>query len=159
MFSIGIGAGSILCERLLKGEITARLAPWGALGMAIFTVDLFATGGMAAHAAGDPAGIGAFASSFAGLHVLADLFLIAASGGLFTVPLYAIVQAKSEPHERARAVAANNIINSLYIVAASVVAVALVKAGVSATGLFLIAGIGNALVALLAYRATRTAAA
>ena len=157
MFSIGIGAGSILCERLLKGEISARLAPWGVLGMAVFTFDLYFSGRWAAAgASGATVGIGAFAASFAGLHVLADLFLIAVCGGVFTVPLYAIVQARSAPGERARAVAANNIINSLYIVAASIVAVVLVKLGAGVMGLFLVAGLGNIAVGVLAFRALRT---
>jgi acyl-[acyl-carrier-protein]-phospholipid O-acyltransferase/long-chain-fatty-acid--[acyl-carrier-protein] ligase len=157
MFSIGIGAGSILCERLLKGEISARLAPYGVLGMAIFTFDLYLTGGLAAGGGADTSmGIGAFAGSIAGLHVLADLFLIAVCGGLFTVPLYAIVQARSDTTQRARAVAANNIINSLYIVAASIAAVILVKLGTGVMGLFLVAGLGNVAIGFLAFRALRT---
>ncbi len=152
MFSIGIGAGSILCARLLRGEISARLAPWGALGMALFTLDFYATGAMAAAGGGATLDVGGLVSSLAGLHALADLFLIAAAGGVFTVPLYAIVQARSAPGERARAVAANNIVNSLYIVVAAVAAVALVKLGLGVRALYLLVGIGNLVVALAAWR-------
>ena len=158
MFSIGIAVGSILCERILKGEISPRTVPYGALGMALFILDLFATGGLAAgDTGGSLRGVGDFVGTLAGLHVLADLFLTAVAGGLFTVPLYTILQARSDPAERARAVAANNIINAIYIVAGTVVTLVLLKLGAGVRGIFLAAALGNIAVGLLALRVTRGA--
>ena len=153
MFSIGIGAGSFACQRLLKGQISPRFAPLALLGMALFTFDLY----IAAHNAARPEastliGVNAFISSVAGLHVLLDLVLIAVFGGVFTVPLYAIMQIKSDTRERARAIAANNILNSVYIVVLTVVVLALLKFGVTVPGIFIACGMGNLLVGLLAYR-------
>jgi len=154
MFSIGIAVGSIVCERILKGEISARTVPYGALGMALFSLDLFFAGGMAAHS-GAELGIGGFIATVPGLRVLADLFLIAVCGGLFTVPLYTLLQSKSDPRERARAVAANNIVNSLYIVVGSAVVIGLLKIGAGVTGIFLAAAVGNAVVGAWAWRLVR----
>jgi acyl-[acyl-carrier-protein]-phospholipid O-acyltransferase/long-chain-fatty-acid--[acyl-carrier-protein] ligase len=156
MFSVGIGAGAALCGRLLKGEVSARLVPLAALGMALFTLDLAVSGGIAARpdgvASGAEIGIGAFAATLAGLHVLLDLFLIAVCGGLFTVPLYTIMQAKSDPHERARVVAGGNIVNAAAIVAGTVAVLVLVKLGVGALGIFAATALGNAAIGLVALR-------
>ena len=151
MFSVGIAVGSIVCDRLLKGEVSARYTPYAMLGMALFTLDLFFSGGTAARS-GPEIGVGTFVSGLAGLHVLIDLFLIAVCGGIFTVPLYTILQSKSDPRERARAVAANNILNSIYIVAGSIVVIALLKLGTGVTGVFAAAAIGNLIVGLWALK-------
>jgi len=153
-FSVGIGAGSIACERMLKGEISTRFAALAALGMALAGLDLYWSGGLAART-GSEIGIGDFLATLAGLHVLADLFLLAAFGGLFTVPFYAIVQARSEPSQRARAVAANNIMNAIYVVVSSVAVVLLLRAGIGVRGVFLVAAAGNALVGFWAWRLLR----
>ncbi len=152
MFSIGIGVGAAACQRLLKGEISPRYVPIAALGMALLTLDLYGSGGAAARGGGDLIGAAAFVATLPGLHVLLDLFLIAVCGGLFTVPLYALVQTKCDPRERARAIAANNIINSFYIVAGTVAVLILLKLGAGVLGVFIAAAVGNALVGLLAYR-------
>ncbi len=157
MFSIGIGAGSLACARLLRGEISARYVPLAALGMALLSLDLRYASAAAARS-GAEIGVGAFIASASGLHLLIALFLIAACGGMFTVPLYAILQARSDPSERARAIAANNVMNAIYMVAATLVAVALLKAGVGVLGLFVAGAIGNALVSVAAFAALPEAA-
>jgi len=154
MFSIGIAVGSIVCDRLLKGEISARYSPYAMLGMALFTLDLYFSGGLAARS-GPVIGVGDFVSGIAGLHVLADLFLIAVCGGVFTVPLYTIMQSKSDPKQRARAIAANNIMNSIYIVLGSVVVIGLLKLGAGVTGVFAAAALSNLIVGLWAFRLVR----
>jgi acyl-[acyl-carrier-protein]-phospholipid O-acyltransferase/long-chain-fatty-acid--[acyl-carrier-protein] ligase len=151
MFSIGVGLGAFACQRLLKGEISARYVPAAALGMAVFGVDLHLSGGSAARS-GAMVGIGGFVATFSGLHVLLDLLLIAAFGGLFTVPLFAILQAASEVRERARVIAASNIINSTFIVVSTILVLVLLKLGVGVRGIFVAAALGNALIGLLAYR-------
>ncbi len=84
--------------------------------------------------------------------ILADLFGIAASGGVFVVPLYALLQAMTEREHRARAIAANNIVNAAAMVISSVVTMALIASGVSIPGLFLLAGSATVAVAVLFWR-------
>ncbi len=95
VFSVGIALGSLLCNRLLGGKISARIVPWGALGIGLFSIDLWLAS-PAPVAAGDLAGLGAFLGDPAHWRILLDLFGIAASGGVFIVPLYALLQAASE---------------------------------------------------------------
>ncbi len=140
VFSIGIGVGSIGCDRVLKGEVSARTVPFGALGMAVFSADLyFASVGLAPP---DPAasgmGIGAFLAAPGHWRILADLLLISICGGLYIVPLYAIVQKRAEPEHRARTIAANNVMNALFMVVGAAAAAALFALGMTVTGVFLV---------------------
>jgi acyl-[acyl-carrier-protein]-phospholipid O-acyltransferase/long-chain-fatty-acid--[acyl-carrier-protein] ligase len=147
-FSIGIGAGSLLCNRLLKGEISARYVPVGALGVTLFTIDLyFASGRLLADGHG-LLGLGEFLVHPAAWRVLADLLLIAISSGLYIVPLYTILQDRSEPSHRSRVIAANNIINALFMVVSAIGTIVLVKLHFSVPEIFLILGILNFFVAL-----------
>jgi acyl-[acyl-carrier-protein]-phospholipid O-acyltransferase/long-chain-fatty-acid--[acyl-carrier-protein] ligase len=135
-FSIGIGAGSLLCNAMLRGEVTPKYVPIGALGLAVFTLDLWAAG----TAAPGAADLAAFLARPANWRLVADLFLIAVSGGFFIVPLYAILQAWSEPSHRARVIAANNVLNALFMVAGAAVTASLSAAGLNARGVFLVLG-------------------
>jgi len=139
LFSLGIALGSMLCNRLLDGEASARCAPWGALGIALFSIDLWLASPNTA-GAGDLVGLGTFLSDPAHWRILADLFGIAASGGVFVVPLYALLQAVTDRERRARAIAANNIINAAAMVISSLATIALIAVGVSVPGLFLVTG-------------------
>ncbi|HQR11216.1 MAG TPA: MFS transporter [Casimicrobiaceae bacterium] len=149
-FSIGIGVGSLLCERLSGGRVELGLVPFGSIGLTVFAVDLwFATHAM--QAAG-LSGVGAFLAQPAHWRVTADLVLIGLFGGFYIVPLYALIQERSEPSHRSRIIAANNILNALFMVASAGLAIALLSAGVSIPGLFLATGILNAFVAMYIYR-------
>src|SRR5262245_42753929 len=120
LFALGIGIGSVLAERLLKGEVSARFVPGAAIAMAFFAFDLYrASAGRPAGA--ELAGVLAFAQAPGNLRVLGDLLGMAMSGGLFAVPLYAVLQQESEPNHRARVIASNNIINALAMSAGAVV--------------------------------------
>ena len=146
VFSVGIGVGSMLCDRLLKGEISAQTVPIGALGMALFSIDLsFASriGGGA-----EMIGVLAFVQQPAHWRVLADLFLIAVCGGLYIVPLYAIMQDRSEPTHRARTIAANNVLNALFMVAGAGATAGMLGAGFSVTQVFFVMAIANVGVAI-----------
>jgi acyl-[acyl-carrier-protein]-phospholipid O-acyltransferase / long-chain-fatty-acid--[acyl-carrier-protein] ligase len=147
-FSVGVGIGSVLCGRLMKGEVSARYGPLAALGMAAFSIDLALAGSAARPAAGPLIGITQFLSHLGGVRIFADLLLIAICGGLFVVPLYAIVQRMSEEAARARIIAASNIVNALAMTAAAVVTALLIAAGLGAPQLYLVLGIVNAGVAL-----------
>jgi MFS family permease len=149
LFSIGIGIGSLLCERLSGRRVEVGLVPLGSIGLSLFAVDLWLA---ARHmSAAVPAGITAFIVVAAHWRVAIDIVLLGVFGGFYTVPLYALIQARSQPSHRARIIAANNILNALFIIASAAVAIALLSAGVSIPQLFLVVGIMNALVALYIY--------
>jgi acyl-[acyl-carrier-protein]-phospholipid O-acyltransferase/long-chain-fatty-acid--[acyl-carrier-protein] ligase len=120
VFAVGVGIGSVLCARLLRGEVTPRLVPFASLAITVFGLD-FAVAAWSAGAAGGLASPGAVLSSFAGWRLLIDLFLLAAAGGLYSVPLYAIIQGRSPPEARSRMFAANNVIGSGFMVAGAAV--------------------------------------
>jgi 1-acyl-sn-glycerol-3-phosphate acyltransferase len=139
VFSIGIGAGSLLCERLSSNRVEIGLVPFGAIGLTVFGVDLyFAT----PHAAL----IGALT-----YRVIADLILLGIFGGLYIVPLYALIQSRTAKQYQSRIIAANNILNAAFMVGSAIVSVLLLKLGLSIAQLFLATAIFNAVVAIYIY--------
>jgi acyl-[acyl-carrier-protein]-phospholipid O-acyltransferase/long-chain-fatty-acid--[acyl-carrier-protein] ligase len=151
VFSVGVGAGSMLCNRLLRGKVSARTVPWGMLGLALFSIDLWAAS-PAAPAGSDLSPIAVSLARPENWRILADLFAIALSGGVFIVPLYALLQTASDERRRARTIGANNIINAAAMVLSTILTMALVAAGVSVPGLFLVAGLASLPVAALFWR-------
>lgn len=150
LFSVGIGVGSILCEKLLKGRVQLTYVPLAAIGMAVFGVDLyFATGGVPETAAdaGLTSALG-FATGAGGWRVIVDLFLIAACGGMFVVPLYAMVQQRAREGMVARTIAGLNVMNSLFMVVSAVVSVILLQMSFTIPGIFFIMALCNILVAI-----------
>src|SRR5438874_5007696 len=148
-FSIGVGVGSVLCGRLMQGEISARYVPLAALGMAVFSLDLaLASEGAIPASSGELLGIAAFLSHLVGIRIFADLLAIAICGGIFVVPLYAIIQRRSEEAARARIIAAGNIVNALFMTGAALVTALLIAAGFRTPDLYLMLGVMNAGVAL-----------
>ncbi len=144
VFSIGIGIGSLLCEVLSRRHVEIGLVPLGAIGMSVFAIDLyFASRGLPPSAA---MGVGPFLAQHAHWRVLADLGLLALCAGLYSVPMYALIQMRAQPSHRARIIAANNILNALFMIASSLIAGALLGAGLSIPQLFLVVGIANAVV-------------
>ncbi len=148
LFSIGIGLGSLLCSKLLKGEVTAKYVPFGAIGITIFVVDIYAAtrGGVAA--ATPLMGAMAFVSSPSNWRVMFDLIAIAVCSGLYIVPLYAILQSRSEEPHRSRIIAANNIMNAAFIVVGALAATVMLAAQVSVPVVFLTIGVINGVVAI-----------
>ncbi len=114
-FSIGIAVGSAGVGRLLGGRVSNRLTPFAALAMAAAGTDLFFAERAMTGGAG---GVGAFLATLGGWRMLADLFAMAVAGGVFSVPLYAVLQTATAPGDRSRTIAANNIINFGFQVAA-----------------------------------------
>ncbi|CAG9274637.1 Lysophospholipid transporter LplT / 2-acylglycerophosphoethanolamine acyltransferase [Paraburkholderia unamae] len=150
MFSLGIGTGSLLCERLSRRRIEVGLVPLGSIGMSVFGIDLyFASHGLPA--APHLLSVGEFLRTAAHWRVLADLFLLAMFGGFYSVPLYALIQSRSEPSHRARIIAANNILNSLFMIASALMAMGLTGAGVGIPGIFLATALLNIVVAAYIY--------
>ena len=150
LFSIGIGLGCILCEKMSGHKVEIGLVPFGSIGMTIFAADLyFASRGLQVHAL-----TGALEFMKIGAHwrIMADLFLLAMFSGFYSVPLYALMQARAEPAYRARIVAANNILNAIFMVVASLMAAAILHGGLSLPELYLVVGIMNAAVAIFIYK-------
>ncbi len=136
VFSIGVGAGSLLCERLSGPKVEIGLVPFGSIGLTLFGLELGA----------------AAASGVLGPRLFFDLFGLGFFGGLYIVPLYALIQTRSEVSHRSRVIAANNILNALFMVGAALVAIALLGAGLSIPQLLVIAALMNAAVALYIYK-------
>jgi MFS family permease len=150
IFTLGIGIGSLLCERLSGRQVELGLVPFGSIGLTLFGLDL-AFASPAAPYAAEPLGAMALLSLPAIWHVLVDLLMTGLFGGFFIVPLYALVQQRSSEAHRARVIAANNIFNALFMVAGALAAALLLSAGVSIPALFGIAALCNAAVALFIY--------
>ncbi|MBW7902216.1 MAG: MFS transporter [Rhodocyclaceae bacterium] len=151
VFTVGIGAGSLLCERLSARQVELGLVPFGSLGLTLFGLDL-ALASMALPPPTAPLAVGALLAQPQVWRILADLMLLGVFGGFFIVPLYALVQLRSAPEHRARIIAANNIVNAAFMVAGALAAAGLLGAGLSIPALFAVAAVGNAAVALYIYR-------
>ncbi len=144
VFSIGIALGSVACEWLARGRVEIGLVPLGAIGMTAFGVDMyFATLNLPQEVALQ--GVAAFVTDSAHWRVMADLFLLSASAGIYSVPLYALIQQHTPVTHRSRVIAANNIINALYMVVCSGYCAALLVAGVGVPMLLLSVALLNAL--------------
>ena len=149
LFSVGIGTGSLMCERMSRRRVELGLVPFGSIGLTVFAVDLwFASRGLSAAGV---EGLAAFAAKPAHWRVAFDLVAIGVFGGFYIVPLYALIQERSEPSHRSRIIAANNILNAVFMVAAALVAIGLLRAGLSIPDLFLVTGLMNAAVAVFIY--------
>lgn len=148
VFSVGIGIGSLLCNRMLKGVVNATYVPFGALGITVFAVDLYFASSQAQPVAGAALiGAGEFLGTFDGWRIIADILLLAIAGGIYVVPLNAIVQERSDEEHRSRNIAAVNIINSLFMVISAIGTAAMLAAGFSVPEVFLTVAIINAGVA------------
>jgi 1-acyl-sn-glycerol-3-phosphate acyltransferase len=145
VFSIGIGIGSLLCEMLSRRHVEIGLVPLGAIGMSVFSVDLyFASRGLPASAGYT---LAAFLGEPANWRVMADLALLSLFAGLYSVPMYALIQMRSQPSHRARIIAANNILNAVFMIASSVIVGVLLKSGFTIPQVFLVIAVLNAVVA------------
>ncbi len=149
-FTIGVGLGSLACERLSGRRIELGLVPFGSIGLTLFALDL-AFASPAGLPTGAPLALMELFGRPGTWHVLADLALIGLFGGFFIVPLYALVQQRSRIEMRARIIAANNIMNALFMVAGALVAAGLLAEGLSIAILFAVAAVMNAAVALYIY--------
>ncbi len=156
VFSVGIALGSLLCNWLLKGQIKGNYVPFGALGMMFFTVILFfASRAASLPSEGELAGFISFLRHPPHWLILFSLLMIAVSAGLYIVPLYAMMQACSDDSHRARVVAGNNVLNSLFVALSSVVTLGLFALKFSVTEIFLLLALLNMPVAWLARKLIR----
>ena len=148
-FAVGVGIGSLLCERMSGHRIELGLVPFGSIGLSLFAIDLYFA---------QPVGsiipvtsVAEFLALPGSWRVLLDLAMLGAFAGFYSVPLYALVQLRSKRQHLSRIIAANNIINTIFMVAAALLAIALLNLGFSIPELFLVLAALNALVAIYIY--------
>ena len=144
-FAVGVGIGSLLCEKFSKRRIELGLVPFGAIGLSVFAIDLY--GAQPVANLQPVTTVGEFLLRDGTLRILADVILLGAFGGLYSVPLYAYVQSRADRRHLSRIIAANNILNALFMVCAAVMALTLLFVGLSIPQLFLALATLNALVA------------
>jgi 1-acyl-sn-glycerol-3-phosphate acyltransferase len=145
VFSVGIGAGSLLTETLSRRHVEIGLVPLGAIGMSVFAADLyFASRGLPAVPAQT---VSVFLDNAAHWRVLFDLFALSLAAGLYSVPMYALIQLRAPASHRARIIAANNILNAIFMIASSVIVGALLSMGLTIPQVFGLTALANALVA------------
>ena len=150
IFTVGIGLGSLLCERMSGKHVEIGLVPFGSIGLTLFGIDLYFASPVGLVGNGTHELL-ALLSIPAIWRVLFDLMMLGVFGGFFIVPLYALVQIRSAPEQRARIIAANNILNALFMVVGALGAAAALGAGLSIPALFGLAALLNALVAIYIY--------
>jgi MFS family permease len=159
IFSLGIGIGSLMCEKLSKGKVELGLVVFGAIGLSIFGADLY----LNATNIHESLNLRAFFTSklfiafqydaqghliYTFWRLLADIALIGLFGGFYIVPLYALIQTHAEKSHQSRVIAANNIFNALFMVVSAMFSILIFKQGYDIPQLFLATAILNAVVTL-----------
>ena len=145
VFSIGIGTGALLCEMLSRRHVEIGLVPLGAIGMSVFSIDLYFASRALPPALG--LSLSQFIDQAAHWRVMADLALLSLFAGIYSVPMYALIQLRSQPTHRARIIAANNILNALFMIVSSIGVGLLLGLHFTIPQVFLIVGLLNAVVA------------
>jgi len=145
-FAVGVGVGSLLCERMSGHRIELGLVPFGSIGLSLFAIDLFFSQPDAQVVAVNS--VSEVLARPGSWRILIDLSLLGAFGGFYSVPLYALIQDRTERQHLSRVIAANNIINALFMVAAAILAFGVLASGLSIPQFYLILALLNALVAL-----------
>ncbi len=151
IFSVGVGVGSLLCECLSGHKVEIGLVPFGSIGMTVFGLDLYFASRGLAPPSGHDLGAWDFLQTPGSWRISFDLLMLGLFGGFYIVPLYALIQTRSEESHRSRIIAGNNILNALFLILAAVLAIVVFKLGFTIPQLFLIAAILNACIAIYIY--------
>lgn len=147
LFSIGIGVGSLLCNRLLKGRIEATFVPLAALGLSLFTFDLvWVSSNLEIESGAELLTTAQFLAKPIHWRIIVDLILVSLCGGIFVVPLYALIQHESEEEHKARTIAANNVMNAFFMTVATILTSVLLFLDFSVLQVFSIMAILNLIV-------------
>jgi 1-acyl-sn-glycerol-3-phosphate acyltransferase len=153
LFSIGIATGSWLCQKLSFDHVELGILPFGILGLTLFGLDLLWAVPSYSLSPAQYYSVESFISESKHVRVMMDLFFVGVSGGVFIVPLYSFIQSRSNQGECARSIAANNIMNALFMVGSALVSIFVLSVlSLSVVELFAIMAIGNFLVAIYVYR-------
>ncbi|GLQ88201.1 MFS transporter [Dyella flagellata] len=146
LFSVGTAIGALMCEKMSGRRVEIGLVPLGAFGLTLFALDLYLRGPVAAE--GQAArNWSAFLLAAGSWRIVLDLVMIGVFSGVYVVPLFAFVQARTPSDRLSRVIAGNNILNALWIVVASVFGLMLDRWGLSVPQVFLVAALLNVLVA------------
>ena len=148
-FAVGVGSGSLLCERMSGHRVELGLVPFGSIGLSLFAIDLYFAQPVAAATAVDS--VASFLDRAGSWRIVFDMAMLGVFGGFYSVPLYAMVQERADRKVMSRVIAANNILNALFMVAAAGLAIALLRSGFTIPQLFLVLALLNALVAIYIY--------
>jgi len=149
MFCVGIGIGSLTCERLSNRTIELGLVPIGSIGLTLFGIDLyFATNPQTTN---ELIGLASFLSSPGNWRLVLDILFLGIFGGIYIVPLYALIQSRSNPKRRSRVIAGNNILNAIFMIVAAIYAIFLLSLDITIAQLFFITAVLNAVVAIYIY--------
>ncbi|MBI2790591.1 MAG: acyl-[ACP]--phospholipid O-acyltransferase [Gammaproteobacteria bacterium] len=154
IFSVGVGIGSSLCNRLLKGQIEATYVPLAALAISLFTFDLYFATLLETHASQGAAllTLHEFVQSPNHWRIMLDMLLIATAAGIYIVPLYAIMQHIAEESHKARVIASNNIMNALFMTVAAIATMIMLKLKLTIPQIFLTIGLVNLIVVVQSCR-------
>ncbi|MDR1379719.1 MAG: MFS transporter [Synergistaceae bacterium] len=156
VFSVGIGLGSLACNGFLKGEVSGRHVPWAAVAMSVASVFLYFASRRPPLLPETPeVGLLAFLASWQNAAVLTSLFAISFSGGLYIVPLYAIIQSRTDEARMAGVIACTNITDSFFMVVSAVGTSFLLAAGFSIPQIFLVMAILTIFAAIFIRAAVR----
>ncbi len=147
LFSVGVGVGSLLCDKLSDRRVEIGLVPLGSIGLTLFAADIFFSSRALEPVMG-LVGVGEFLARDGSWRFVADVLLIGIFGGLYIVPLSALIQQRSKPEHRSRVIAGGNILNALFMVLAGIYSIGLLSAGLSVAQLILVTAVLNAVVAL-----------
>ena len=158
VFTVGIGFGATFCNKLLGGRVSGKYVPASLIAISVFIVMLYLVSPSQA-AGGALSGVAAFLSSGRSWLIILSMFLIAASGGLYSIPMYAMMQNLTPDTHMARTVASLNIMDSLGMVIAAALMSAMIAAGMSINGVFLSMAFINLLMLPLSLKIARTDAA
>lgn len=157
IFTVGIGFGATFCNKLLKGRVSARFVPASLVTISVFIIALYAASPTQAQG-GELFGVAEFLSSARAWPVILSMFAIAASGGLYSIPMYAMMQRLTPATHMARTVASLNIMDSLFMVVAAVLMTAMIACGMSINALFLSMAFINLLMLPLVLKLSKTTA-
>ncbi|MGB3844510.1 MAG: MFS transporter [Sphingopyxis sp.] len=152
IFSVGVAIGSIVVNRLLKGHVSARYSPGSVIVMGLFVLDLWWNVKGWSHHGATLMDWRAFLALTAGDRIILDLLGIAIAGGMFVVPLYAFLTTTVAKSQTARTIAANNIVNSGFMVAATLLLSVLIGLGLTIDDTLLMVAVMCVVSALLAWR-------
>ena len=141
VFAVGVAMGALFCERLSGRTVELGLVPLGALGLTVFPLWMVLGGP-------DAAALGRGADWTDMGRVLTFMGLTGVSGGLFVVPLYALVQQRVTPSERGRIFAANNLYNGIFMAVGSILALLALSAGLNVAQLFVVIALMNAAITI-----------
>ncbi len=153
IFSVGIAMGSMLCDTILKGEITAKLTPYLALGTAIFTYLMVVATPVPMHEG--LMDVGEFIDNVSHWPMMLCMFAVALCGGVYIVPLYALLQSQAHEQYRSRVMAASNLSDSVFMTLAAIVSAVLLMLGFGILDLFVILATLNLVVVWYAWKFTR----